>query len=128
MPADTGSSMMSTLIMIGLMVAVFYVLVIMPAKRRNTQQQQMVSTLQPGDRVITTAGIIGTIRHIGTNQLVVEISPGVEMTVTKQVVVRKVSSAEEEFEYADEETSETLSPEGADSPHDETSDQDPQAR
>ena len=128
MPADTGSGMMSTLIMIGLMVAVFYVLVIMPAKRRNTQQQQMVSTLQPGDRVITTAGIIGTIRHIGTNQLVVEISPGVEMTVTKQVVVRKVSPAEEEFEYADEETSETLSPEGADSPHDEASDQDPQAR
>ncbi len=102
MPADSGSSLWSTFIMIGLMVAFFYLLIIKPTKRRNAQHSEMVSSLQVGSRVVTTAGILGTIRHLGTNQLVIEIAPEVEMTITKQAILRELKPDEEEFEYSDD--------------------------
>lgn len=101
MPADNGLT--STLIMVALMVAAFYVLIILPARRKQREQQNLVSSLAEGSRVMTTAGILGTIRHLGTNQAIIEIAPGVEMTVLKQAIVRTVSPSDEEFEYDDEE-------------------------
>ena len=51
---------------------------------------------------MTTAGVLVTIRELGERTAVVEISPGVEMTVLKQAIMRTVTADEEEFEYDDE--------------------------
>lgn len=102
MPSDLlQPQMMSTLLMLALMVAVFYFLLIRPAQKKQKAQQQMVSALEPGSRVMTTAGVFGTIVHLGERQAVIEIAPGVEMTVLKQAIMRAVGSAEDEFEYED---------------------------
>lgn len=93
--------MLQTLLMLALMVAVFYFLLIRPAQKKQKDQQQMVSALEPGSRVMTTSGMYGTIVHLGERQAVLEIAPGVEMTVLKQAIMRSVSPAEEEFEYED---------------------------
>lgn len=111
MPADSGSSLMSTFFMIALMVAAFYFLIIRPTKRRTDQQKQMVKSLTPGARIMTTSGVFGTIRHLGDSQAVIEIAPEVEMTITKTAILREVTSSEEEFEYDDEDSSATGDPE-----------------
>ncbi len=115
------------MIMIGLMVAFFYLLIIRPSKRRTAQHSEMVSSLQEGARVVTTAGILGTIRHIGTNQMVIEIAPEVEMTITKQAILRELSPSEEEFEYSDDDSQGGLPLDDMDFSGSEAPDEDSQA-
>jgi len=100
MPAD--NSMLSTLLMLAVMGVAFWLLLIRPAQRKQKQQQEMVSQLAPGARVMTTAGVLGTIRELGERTTVIEISPGVEMTVLKQAIMRQATPDEDEFEYDDE--------------------------
>ena len=97
-----GSSPWSTLIMIALMLGAFYLLVIRPAARKNREQQAMVGSLSAGARIMTTSGVYATIRHLGSTQAVVEIAPGVDMTITKAAILKVVNPAEEEFEYDDD--------------------------
>ena len=99
MPAD--NSMLSTLLMLAVMGLAFWLLLIRPAQRKQKAQQELVSNLGPGTRVMTTAGVMATIRELGERTAVVEISPGVEMTVLKQAIMRTVDAAEEEFEEGD---------------------------
>lgn len=99
MPAD--NSMMSTIIMVVLMVAAFWLLLIRPAQKKQKQQQQLVSQLGVGSRVMLSGGVFGTIVQSGEKQAVVEVSPGVEMTILKQAIIRVVDPSEEEFEYDD---------------------------
>ena len=94
--------MLQTLLMLVLIFVVFYFLLIRPAQKKQKDQQQMVSALAAGSRVMTTSGVFGTIVHLGERQAVLEIAPGIEMTVLKQAIMRSVSPAEEEFEYEDD--------------------------
>ena len=105
MPAD--NSMMSTIVMVVLMVAAFWLLLIRPAQKKQKQQQQLVSQLGVGSRVMLSGGVFGTIVQSGEKQAIVEVSPGVEMTILKQAIIRVVEPSEEEFEYDDVEVTPT---------------------
>ncbi len=100
MPAD--NSMLSTILMLAIMGLAFWLLLIRPAQRKQKAQQEMVSQLGPGARVMTTAGVIATVREVGEKTAVIEISPGIEMTILKQAIMRAVTADEEEFEYDDD--------------------------
>jgi preprotein translocase subunit YajC len=47
-----------------LIIAVFYMLLIRPQQKRQRQLQETISQLKPGDRVVTTGGVIGTITTV----------------------------------------------------------------
>jgi preprotein translocase subunit YajC len=91
-----------TLIMIAAMVVIFYLLILRPQKRRQQAIQQTLNSLAPGDRVLLGSGLFGTIVTLGERQAVLEIAPGVELTVLKQAIARKVTAADEDAEYEDE--------------------------
>ena len=111
MPAD--NSMLSTLLMFAVMGLAFWLLLIRPAQRKQKAQQEMVRALGPGTRVMTTAGVLATVREVGERTAVIEISPGVEMTVLKQAIMRTVTADEEEFEYDDEDGADAAAPEAS---------------
>src|SRR5918911_4672698 len=50
-------------------VGVFYVLIIMPQRRRQRELQETIANLKAGDRVVTTGGIIGTITAVRETSL-----------------------------------------------------------
>lgn len=81
--------------------AVFWLLLIRPQQKRAREQQERQESLTAGTRVMTTAGIFGTVQHVGKSQVVLEIAPGVEMTVIKGAIAKTVSADEDEFEYED---------------------------
>ncbi|MCE1173777.1 MAG: preprotein translocase subunit YajC [Propionibacteriales bacterium] len=85
------------LLLVGVAV-LFYFMLIRPQQKRAKEQQQKMSSLAEGDRVMTISGIVGTIRYLGEKQVILEISPGVEMTVVKAAVSSQ--PVEDEFEYA----------------------------
>ena len=88
----------STLILIALMVLAFYLLIMRPQRRRQQAQAKLVSELTPGTRVMLGSGLFGTVVSVGENQVVLEISPGAELTVLKQAVARVVTEDDEDVE------------------------------
>ena len=92
----SSSSPWSTLILIALMVVAFYLLILRPQKKRQQAQAKTMSALVPGVRVLLTSGIFGTLLSIGVKQAVIELIPGVELTVLKQAIARVATEADEE--------------------------------
>jgi preprotein translocase subunit YajC len=93
------------LLLVGVAV-LFYFMLIRPQQKRAKEQQQKMSSLAEGDRVMTISGIVGTIRYLGEKQVILEISPGVEMTVVKAAISSQ--PVDDEFEYAADGTVETV--------------------
>lgn len=58
--------MISTLVMLVLMVAVFYFVGIRPENKRKKQLQAMIDAIQVGDDILTNSGIYGTVTRIKT--------------------------------------------------------------
>ena len=79
-----------------------YLMMIRPNQKRATEQKQMMDAIQPGARVMLTSGLFGTIQAVGDQQMVVELAPGMAVTIVKQAVAKVVPESEEEFEYTDE--------------------------
>lgn len=93
---------MDLILMMIALFAVMYFLMIRPQQKRAKQHQEMQSGLSEGQRVLLTSGMFGTVAHVGERQLIVELAPGVEVTVLKGNVARTVSAEDEEFEFTDE--------------------------
>jgi preprotein translocase subunit YajC len=66
---------------------VIYFLLIRPARRRQKQVQQMIEALKPGDRVVTSGGIIGTILAVDRNIVQLRIADKVKVDITRSSVV-----------------------------------------
>ena len=86
----------STLIFIALLVAAFYFLILRPQRKRQQAMQQTMSALSPGSRVMLGSGVFGTVVSVGQRQVVLEISPGAELTVLKQAITKVVTEDDED--------------------------------
>ncbi len=87
-----------SIILIVVMIIAFYFLIMRPQRKRQQQQVDMMKTLEPGTRVVTTTGIYATIVAVGDRQIVLETSPGTRLTMLKQAVGRVVGENEEDIE------------------------------
>jgi len=90
----------TTILFLVVIVAALYFLMIRPQQKRSKQQKEHMASLQPGVRVMTVHGIFGTLVHLGEKQAIIEVSPGVELTILKQAISNQ--PVQDEFEYEDE--------------------------
>ncbi|HML51294.1 MAG TPA: preprotein translocase subunit YajC [Propionicimonas sp.] len=90
----------TTILLLLGVVALAYFMLIRPQQKRAKEQRDLMAALKAGDRVMTISGIVGTIRYLGEKQAIIEISPGVEMTVVKAAISSQ--PVDDEFEYSDE--------------------------
>ena len=58
-----------------LIVGIFYVLVFMPMQKQKKQQASMLESLQSGQEVLTSGGIIATIVSIAGDSMIVRVKP-----------------------------------------------------
>jgi preprotein translocase subunit YajC len=86
----------STLIFIALLVAAFYFLILRPQRKRQQALQQTMRALSPGSRVMLGSGVFGTVVSVGPRQVVLEVSPGAELTVLKQAISKVVTEDDED--------------------------------
>ena len=76
-----------TLIMLGAMIVVFWLFFIRPQSKKAKQQKQFINDLQKGTKVVTIAGIHGTINKINEDGTInLETSPGSYMKIEKSSV------------------------------------------
>jgi preprotein translocase subunit YajC len=113
--SDAGAMQQySTLIFILLIALAFYFLILRPQRKRQQAIQQTMNTLSPGNRVMLASGLFGTVISVGPKQVVLEISPGAEVTVLKQAISRIVTAEDEDnLEEQDELDEEETVTEGA---------------
>ena len=83
---DGGGSPYSMFIMMGGVIVIMYFFMIRPQQKRQKEHQNMLNNLQKGDKIITTAGIHGTITNIEDSAFIVQIAEGVKIKVEKVAI------------------------------------------
>ena len=66
--------------------AIFYVLLILPAQRRQKKTQSMLGALKKGDKVITNGGMYGTIVAFDNEAVLLQVADTVRVKVMKSAV------------------------------------------
>ncbi|MGL5822152.1 MAG: preprotein translocase subunit YajC [Sarcina sp.] len=80
-----------------IMFIVFWVLMIMPEKRRQKKYAGMLSELRIHDKIVTKGGIIGRIHKINGDEIIIE-SEGTKLRVAKQGINSKLEKGSEKPE------------------------------
>lgn len=80
-----GNGLMALLPLVFIMV-IFYVLLILPAQRRQKKINAMLAALQSGDKVITNGGIYGTIVGIDGDTIQLRIAEQVKIKIARSAV------------------------------------------
>ena len=71
------------IVFLALMFGMFYLMIIRPQRRRQQEHQELVSSLNVGDRVITIGGIYGVIDSMTEDSVVLKIESGANIRMSK---------------------------------------------
>ena len=74
--SSPGGLLGSPLIMMGLMVVMFYFLLIRPQQRQRKEQMARIAALQAGDKVVTSSGIHGIVHNVKEHTVIVKVAEG----------------------------------------------------
>ncbi|OFV82044.1 MAG: preprotein translocase subunit YajC [Acidobacteria bacterium RBG_16_64_8] len=67
-------------------IAIFYFMAIRPQQRQRRAHQALLSSLKKGDRIVTSAGIYGTVKRVEESIVVVEVAKGVTLKIARRAV------------------------------------------
>jgi preprotein translocase subunit YajC len=87
-PQATGPfGSMTTPIFLGLMILAFWLFFIRPQAKRAKNQKKFIEDLQKGSKIVTIAGIHGTINKVNEDgTLNIEVSPGSYIKIEKSAI------------------------------------------
>lgn len=90
---------MGQLIILAAMFALLWVLLIRPQRQRQQKQQSLLSSIEPGDEVLTVGGLYGIVQEIDEDDdLIVEIAEGISVRIARRAVGGVVKPEDEEEE------------------------------
>ena len=69
-----------------LVFVIFYLLIILPSRKKQKRHQEMVEQLKSGDKIVTTGGIFGTVMGVQQDRIEVKVSGNVKIEITKGAV------------------------------------------
>ncbi|HMA55042.1 MAG TPA: preprotein translocase subunit YajC [Acidobacteriota bacterium] len=79
-------NMLGALLPFVLVFVIFYLLIIMPQRKKQKKHLELVDNLKPGDKIITTAGIFGTVMGVNKDLIELKISSNTNIKITKSAV------------------------------------------
>jgi preprotein translocase subunit YajC len=85
-PGQGSGNMLVQLFPFVLMLGIFYLLVLMPMRKRQRKVQEFQSSLKVGDRVITTGGIYGQVTRVSDGTVQLQIADKVRIEVARASV------------------------------------------
>lgn len=81
-----GSSMLSTLVPMVLIMVVFYFFMIRPQVKKAKDHKKLVQELKKGDKIVTTAGIHGRIVDMNETTFLIEVEGGTKIRFDKSAI------------------------------------------
>ncbi len=91
---DAGSPL-PTIAMFGLILLVMYFLMIRPQQKRQKEHKNMLETLQPGDKILTSSGMVGVIKGMDEQTFTIEIASNTHVKFQKSAVTGKADVLEQ---------------------------------
>lgn len=93
--ASPQGNIMTALLPFVLVFVIFYLLIIMPQRKRQKKHQEMVGQLKPGDKIVTTGGIYGTVMGVQQDKIELKIASNVKIDITRNAVAAFLSDKKE---------------------------------
>lgn len=92
-PAVSTEAHLWNMGLIGLIVILFYLLLIRPQQKRFKEHSEMIAALKKGDKVVTGGGLIGKIDKIEqeNDEVVIDLGSGVKVTALRSTIHGKNS-------------------------------------
>ena len=106
---SSGGSSFIIFILLGL--AVVWLVMIRPQRRKQKLQKGMQSDLAVGDEILTAGGVYGKVTQIDDDDVRVEIAPNVEVRLARRAIAAQFN------EEASDATDETTEPDDASDEH-----------
>ena len=69
-----------------LILGIFYLIVFLPARRRQKKLQDMIENLKAGDKVVTSGGIYGTIVGFKDDRIQLRIAENVKVDLSRNAI------------------------------------------
>lgn len=94
----TGGSLFGNPLLMLLPIGIlFYFIMLRPMRRQQQEQKAMTSNLKKNDKVLTSAGIYGTVVAVSetNDEVTVKVDNNVRLKVTKGSVARNITREEE---------------------------------
>jgi len=83
-------------------VLLFWLLVVRPQQKRQKATQQLQASLEPGNRVMLSSGIFGTVSSLEEDRVRVVVAEGVELEVVRAAVAQVEQPAPADADRADD--------------------------
>lgn len=80
----------SPLVLMMIIFAVFYFIVIRPARKTQHDTETMRSELKNGDRVLTSGGMYGTVVGVSDDQIQLRVADSVKIQFAKSAIAQRV--------------------------------------
>jgi preprotein translocase subunit YajC len=93
------------LIVVAVIFFVIYRYFMKPRQRAAQQQRDTLIALEPGDEVLTGAGIFGTVQHIQGDRVTLWTGTGSTITVLRRTIARKLEDEDVDYDSEDEHAS-----------------------
>jgi preprotein translocase subunit YajC len=81
--AQVGRGFVDMIFILGLMLAIFYFILIRPQQKKQRQHQDMLKALKTGDQIVTIGGIYGTIIDIDEQKVKIKIADNVKIELAR---------------------------------------------
>jgi preprotein translocase subunit YajC len=75
-PEGGTQSMIQAFLPLAIIFILFYFIILMPNKKEQKKHQEMLKALKPGDKIITTGGIVGVIEKVIEAEEIIRIRTG----------------------------------------------------
>ncbi len=100
--SNTASSGITPIIMFAAVLAIMYFTVMRPQKKKQKEEQEMRSSLEIGDEIVTIGGIIGRVVTIRENDIIIETgSDRNKMKIERWAVGRNITKEEQHRKEVD---------------------------
>ncbi len=96
-PAQGGQPAQSPIfffVWIGIMIAIFYVMIIRPQRRRESERQALMQAIKTGDRILFSGGIIGVVANVKEKTLVVKVGDKMKLEILRAAVSQVLEKGE----------------------------------
>jgi preprotein translocase subunit YajC len=86
--ASGGGSgqLVTTFVTFGLVILIFYFLIIRPQNKKNRETKNMLAAIKKGDKVVTAGGIRGTILSVKDQVVMLKVDDNVKLEFSKSAI------------------------------------------
>ena len=84
--ASPGSDLSDLLVPMLVIIGIFYVVLILPERKKQKQRTEMLDAMKKGDKVMTSAGIYGTVAQAQDDVVTLQVADGVRIRFNRAAI------------------------------------------